>query len=189
MEIWKDIKGFEGIYQASNLGNIKSLKRLVKHPKQGLKIVHERIMLQNAKTSYCIVTLCKTKRYNKLVHRLIAETFIENTLNKPCVNHIDGNKKNNSINNLEWVTYSENEKHSYRILGKSPNLNNNLIPTNKIVFQYDLSNNFIASYNSTEEAARELHIKWGANVAAACRGTQKTCNGFIFKYKIDLVTK
>ena len=108
MEIFKNIKGYDGIYQISNLGNVKSLK----YNKQ-------RLLKKEITKGYYRFNLClnnKTKHF--LSHRLVAENFIINNNNKPCVNHIDGNKLNNNFLNLEWVTYSENEIHSYKKLNK-----------------------------------------------------------------------
>ncbi len=119
METWKDIPGFEGYYQASNIGNIRALPRKVKSPR-GERLVRGRMMKQANSGGYLITMICIYGcRYNRLVHRLIANTFKPNPLNLPCVNHLDGNKKNNNESNLEWCTYSENEQHSYKMLGKS----------------------------------------------------------------------
>lgn len=104
-EIWNDIKGYEGKYKVSNLGRIKSLRKN--------KVLKQTI---NKRDGYFYVGICKDgKRKNRKVHRLIAETFMPNPKNKPTVNHIDGNKENNCISNLEWCSQSENMKHSYRI--------------------------------------------------------------------------
>lgn len=105
-EIYKDIKGYEGLYQVSNLGNVKSLSRN--------KILISDKYTNNA-TTYHRITLCKngvTKRF--LVHRLVATVFINNPENKPQVNHIDNNGSNNIYTNLEWVTASENMQHSVK---------------------------------------------------------------------------
>ena len=120
-EIWKDIEDFEGYYQISNLGNVKSLQRLAKN-KDGHRIVKERILRQTkAGAGYLTVMLSKKQiAQRKIIHRLIALYFIPNPQNKPCINHIDGNKLNNCINNLEWCTYLENNIHAYK---------NGLIPT------------------------------------------------------------
>jgi hypothetical protein len=107
MEIWKTIEGFEN-YEISNLGNVKN--------NLYGKI---RLLKQEKAKGYLRVTFSKNniqKRFS--VHRLVAKYFIENSTNKLCVNHIDGNKQNNIFLNLEWSTHSENEKHSYNILGK-----------------------------------------------------------------------
>jgi len=120
METWKDIKGFENVYQASNLGRIKSLSRKVKC-RGGFRQTKDKILKLNCgrKTGYMYFDL--GYRNAKLVHRIIADVFIENIFKKPCVNHINGIKSDNRVENLEWVTYSENEKHSYDVLNKKPN--------------------------------------------------------------------
>lgn len=113
MEIFKDIYGFEGLYQVSNFGNIKSL------PKSGGNAYKEKLLkkekIKEKHTTYERVTLSKdgkTARYS--VHRLVAKAFIENTLDKPHINHIDNNGENNNVYNLEWCTHSENMIHAYK---------------------------------------------------------------------------
>ena len=118
-EIWKDVQGYEGYYQVSNLGRVKSLKRHApydtKYGKRA-KYVNEKILAETeAHNGYSRVHLrTETTNMNKLIHRLVAETFIPNPLNKPQINHIDGNKKNNCVSNLEWATQSENMQHAFR---------------------------------------------------------------------------
>ncbi len=127
MEIWKDVQGFEGFYQASNLGNIKSVKRIIKRRLKGNLLVKEKILNKRLNDSgYNTVWLCKDgKEYNKKVSRLVAINWKDNPELKPHVNHIDGNKLNDNKNNLEWCTPSENEKHAHRIGLKNYRFENN----------------------------------------------------------------
>ena len=106
MEIWKDIKGYEGLYQVSNEGRIKSMK-------SGRWKTTERILKNSLmKNGYTRVNLCKDGVYEaKDVHRLVAETFIPNIDNKPCIGHQDCDKTNNNISNLYWCTYVENNNN------------------------------------------------------------------------------
>lgn len=114
MEEWKDIEGYEGLYQVSDQGNVKSLARKRNNSK-GSYTQKERILKQsNTTTGYKKVELVKNGQKKSLrVHRLVAQAFIPNPENKPEVNHIDGNKTNNFVSNLEWVTSSENTTHAY----------------------------------------------------------------------------
>lgn len=168
VEIWKDIKNYEGLYQVSNLGRIKSLGNKINHKnsiylkKRPNKYGYEYVILQNNK-----------KKKSKTVHRLVAEAFISNLENKKQVNHIDGNKLNNNVDNLEWSTPSENIKHSFRTGLKKP--------TRKQVYQYDLNNNLIAIYNSTKEAGEKSGILKGS-IAKCCRKELKTSGGYKWEY-------
>lgn len=115
VEVWKDIKGFEGIYQVSNLGNVRSLdRRVVNHKGGTTRIVRGMAMKPwDNGNGYLIVALNdKRKRKNCYVHRLVAEAFIDNPKNKKYINHKDYNTKNNSEINLEWCTQKENIAHS-----------------------------------------------------------------------------
>ena len=121
-EVWKDIEGYEGVYQVSTCGNIKSLAKPRKNGNSRCYIQKEKLLKQSfTSTGYKKVELYKDgKRKSFKVHRLVAIAFIPNPDNKPEVNHIDGNKINNNIDNLEWVTSSENTIHAYET-GLSPN--------------------------------------------------------------------
>ena len=115
MEIWKDLPGNEGTYQISNLGRVKTLDRVIKCGKNIKKHIPEKVMAIRSHAGYKTVTIridSKTKVCS--IHRLVAKTFLPNPNNYKCVNHIDGNKENNAVNNLEWCNYSHNMKHAYR---------------------------------------------------------------------------
>lgn len=113
-EIWKDISEYEGYYQVSNLGNVRSLPRIVRYKNSGLRKYPGKLLSSEMmKDNYQRVVLMKNGVKTKFrIHRLVATAFIPNVNNKPFINHIDGNKSNNVVNNLEWCTASENIIHA-----------------------------------------------------------------------------
>lgn len=181
----KDIKNFED-YTIDENGNVYS-KRKNKYLKNTIN-----------RNGYCKVTLQKNK-YKKMfsIHRLVAEAFIPNVENKPQVNHIDGNKQNNNIKNLEWVTAKENMNKAVEIglfdnvktLQRNNAIKNNLgknhIYANKVtkkkVRQYDKNNNLVAIYESISEASRITHIKI-TSISYACNKRRKTGGGYIWHF-------
>ena len=113
-EIWKDILGFEGLYQISNYGNVKSCKRLVNGKYGSQRVVNERLLsLGKDRDGYLMAILCQEgiKKTVK-IHRLVANAFIDMIEGKNLVNHIDSIKSNNLVSNLEWVSSLENNCHS-----------------------------------------------------------------------------
>jgi hypothetical protein len=114
-EIWKDIENFEGRYQISNLGRVKSLERTVVRPNNTDKRQKEKLLsICVGTTGYKYVKLyADAKGITLKIHRGVASAFIENPLNKPFINHKDGNKLNNDLTNLEWVTHTENMRHAF----------------------------------------------------------------------------
>lgn len=116
VEVWKDIPGYEGYYQISNNGIVKSLARVIYRSDNVRQTYKESIKKQTlGKRGYYFVTLCKHGVMKKLkVHRLLAILFIPNPYNKPHVNHIDGNKLNNDLENLEWCSNLENLIHAHQ---------------------------------------------------------------------------
>lgn len=166
-EIWKDIKGYEGLYQVSNLGNVKSLTRKVGNGK-GFYIRNEKELKQAySSTGYKVVALCKVGKQRMFkVHRLVAIAFVDNPLNKPYVNHIDGNIENNLMENLEWVTHRENIIHAYKTgLVKSANLNNVNIDKDILINMYTKDDKNISqianNFNVSRDIIRSLLKKYG----------------------------
>jgi len=185
---WKDIQGFEGYYQVNNFGIIRSLSREVKHSKGGYKDVPGNVMkLTLSKSGYYTISLTKgnNKKY-LLVHRLVAAAFIPNIEEKSEVNHKNGIKTDNRVENLEWVTASENQKHAFTTglnIGKS-NMKGKFgkdNPTSKTVFQFDMNGNIIGKYDGTMDVERMLGIP-SSNIAGCARGVRQTAGGYVWKY-------
>lgn len=190
-EVWKDVTDYEGYYQVSNLGRVKSLEReLIK--KNGIRYtLKERILRPAPMTSgYSFVTLYKETNSKMLsMHRLAAAAFIPNPENKPQVNHLNGNRKDNRVENLEWCTVSENLKYSFKYLGRkseSPSLgkfgkDNHL---SKKVQQIDrFTDTPISDFNGVAEASRLTGVE-KSNIAAVCRSNKftRTAGGFKWKF-------
>lgn len=168
MEIWKNIPNYDGLYQISNLGRIRSLYKY-----KGIN----NIMGQRIKKGYCTIGLRKQgKRKWYQVHRLVAQTFIPNPDNLPQVNHKDENKLNNNVENLEWCTVAYNNTYGTRIQKV-------ISKTSKKILQYDLEGNFIKEYKSISNAAKDNKIKSLSNITMCCQGKWKQAGGYIWKYK------
>lgn len=177
-EIFKDIKGYEGLYQISNLGRVKSLERRVRAKKPGTtQLIREKFRKFSYTTEgYAYVALAKEgKNKTCLVHRLVAEAFIENPNNLQCVNHKDENKQNNNVENLEWCDYSYNNTY------KNIHLRRNLDNVNRVVIQYDLDMHEIKRWNSIIEAANFYNVD-SSNICACCMYRRNHCAGFKWRY-------
>ena len=168
-EIWRDIKGYEGLYQVSNLGRVKSLERIVSNN----HLVKEKILkvLKSTTTPYEFIQI---KHKSLFIHRLVAETFIPNPDNLSQVNHKDENIHNNNVDNLEWCSAKYNANYGTRNERRSQK-------QYKYPQQYTLDEVFIKQYNSLSEAEKETGCKKG-NISACCLGKYKTCGGFKWRY-------
>lgn len=177
MEIWKDIKNYEGLYQVSNLGKIKSIDRMVNcKDNYSKKILGRYLCFTQDKDGYLMCSLWKKNKGQTVkVHRVVCSSFKENIESKPQVNHIDGDKKNNNIENLEWVNNSENNKHAYKIGLKKP-------CQKKAVYVYNLNMDLLFSFDNIHEASRVTNVD-RSNLTKVCKGEFKQCKGLIFKYK------
>lgn len=176
MEIWKDIKDYEGLYQVSNKGRIKSLERRCKTAK-GSRLVPEKIYAQTLDTyGYPIVTLHKNgKRKTMTIHRLVANAFIENPNNYSSVNHIDENKMNNSINNLEWCTTQYNNEFGTRTKRIRET-------QQKAIYQCDLDGNIIREWEGMGIMSRETGYDQGL-ISRVCNNKRKTAYGYKWCFK------
>lgn len=176
-EVWKDIQGYEGKYRVSNYGRIKSLSRKIFNG-TGFYMSKEKILNGHIITNGYMQIELQGKPL--LVHRLVAEAFILNHENKPQVNHIDGDKTNNRVDNLEWVTNGENQIHAYKngLNKRSEKAGRKPIK----VCQIDLKTGKIVKiYNSISEARKNLNIKKD-NISSVCKNKRKSCGGYGWKY-------
>ena len=172
MENWRPVKGFEGKYEVSDKGNVKSLN----YNKTG----RERMMRQqNDKDGYKRIGLFNGKRQVHIfVHRLVAEAFIDNPNNYSEINHLDEDITNNSAENLEWCSHLYNMNYGTRtIRASSKQVNRH---GSKAVEQYDENMNLVGTYPSTKEAMRQTGIN-NFGISASCKKGCK-CHGFYWRY-------
>lgn len=169
MEIYKDIKGFENIYQISNKGNVKSLR-----------FNKERILrTQIDKQGYQYINLNDCGKTIKIkIHRLVANAFIPNPDNLPIINHKDENKCNNCVENLEWCTYQYNNTYNDRAKKSGKKIGKTL---SKPVLQFTKDGEFIKEWESATAASRQLNIPL-PNITNCINGYKyKSAGGFVWK--------
>lgn len=164
-EIWMPVAGFDGLYEVSNYGRVKSLKR---------NTTRGGIMKSHVNKGYEYVHLCKNgKHKNAKVHRLVAIAFIPNPEAKPEVNHKDENKLNNHATNLEWATPKENINHGTRAARFAEKIR-------KPIVQCDMDGRPIREWPSSVSVERELGYK-SSNIRSVCCGNAKSAYGFKWK--------
>jgi hypothetical protein len=186
MENWKDIIGYEGSYQISDIGNVRSISRAI-NDNGGKKYIDGMILKLIPTNGYLRVALSKNSKHRKFsVHRLVAIHFIANDENKRCVNHKDSVRSNNHVSNLEWCTHSENTEHAVskgRMVGnRNEGLKNEKNVKSRRVLQISKQGVLIGEFPSLQEVNR-LHGFHHANVGACARGELKTAYGFKWQYK------
>lgn len=166
-EIWKDIKEYEGLYQVSNLGRVKR--------------VTTGIILKGSKDrgGYLVVNLSKNNIGSmKKIHRLVAQAFIPNPENKPEVNHIDEDKTNNMLSNLDWMTRKENNNHGTRT--------DRMAKTRSIpIIAINIKTGESQEFKSTKECVKQLGLHQ-PSITHVLKGRRKQTGGYTFKYKEEM---
>lgn len=178
-EIWKDIKGFDGYYQISSNARVKSVERVIVYKSGKKKRINERIMsCCKNNTGYILVQLFKDGvAKNVFVHQLMADAFIPNPHNKPCIDHINTDKTDNRIKNLRWCTYKENKQNVITREKEKLWYNKMSIP----IIMIDKENNIICAFSSAIEASKTIGICRTAIVNALSKKAQIKL-GYYFKY-------
>lgn len=162
-EIWNDIKGYEGRYAISNLGNVKSY--------ESNKIMKQETVRHGYKAIYLKKDGIRSHKY---IHILVAEAFIPNPDNLPIINHKDENPANNHMDNLEWCTYQYNNTYNDVHIQRA-------IKQGKQVFQYDKNGNLVNVHISVREAGRFIGGS-SSNISSCCKGDLYTCYGFVWSH-------
>lgn len=186
-EIWLDVVDYKGRYMVSNYGRVKSLSYMN---------IENNFVIK--KQSFNHKGYLQTNINNKIekIHRIVCSAFIPNPEKKPQVNHINGIKTDNRIENLEWVTNSENQLHSYSVLNKNPPMTGKFNHSgSKKINQFDLNGVFIKTWDSSKEIERQTGIN-RSNICSCCNkrkykdgSVKRTANGFIWKWADELVKK
>lgn len=183
IEEWKDVKGYEGLYQVSNLGRVKSLARYKKNNLGSKSLIGEKILKQSKNNrGYCRIHLCKDAHKKAFsVHRLVADAFVPNPKNFTDVNHKDENKENNRADNLEWCDYEYNINYG---------THNKRISLTKgcVVQAFDKNGQLVMEFHSMCEAERKTGIPQ-QNISRCVNGKCKTAGGYVWKRAISVVKR
>lgn len=172
-QIWEDAKGYEEYLKVSNLGNVIRKNRTWITGKSTKRTYQSKIINPSIMNGYCYVSVC---RKQVLLHRIIANTFLQNINNLPQVNHINGIKTDNRVENLEWLSAGDNQRHAFKL-----GLKKTTKKLNKLIFQYDLSGNFVKKWECITDAHRKGFER--SAIIRCAKGKQLTSYGYLWKYE------
>jgi hypothetical protein len=185
MEIWRDVEGYDGKYQVSNLGNVRSVDRTFSNS-CGVMVTRKGIMLnpiQN-RCGYMKVTMHKEGKVNtEVIHRLVAVAFVPNPNNLPQVNHKDGNKRNNDVSNLEWCTALSNMHHA-----KQQGLRNNALEYAKSMRKSVIATNIETGEEIFYESIHAAENVFGRHVTNVLSGARSKAKGHTFRYAEEVMS-
>lgn len=190
-EIWKPVVGFEGYYEVSNLGRVRSVDRIITYS-TGVKTPYKGKVISSIVTqAYLQVNLqVNQRRKMAYVHRLVAEAFIPNPDSKKHVDHINGDKLDNRVENLRWATPRENQYNPVTVRRHREMMAKRVCKSIKRVYQYDLDMNLINTFSSIADAGRQTGINT-SSIVGCCRNRQykNTAGGYIWRYADEDINK
>lgn len=169
--VWKPVVGYEGLYEVSNCGKVRS----VEHYTNGHHLMAKELTPKKSGRYFYVKLYKNAKPRTIRLHRIVAEAFVPNPMRKPQVNHIDGNKENNSASNLEWCTQAENNRHAIDNGLQNPRIM--IEATKKRVRQFSMDGKLIKEWDSLTDAASKLGLQV-SNISHCCKGRIRSTGGF-----------